>query len=108
VRDWLDELRKGHPRLRDEKLQAALVAMDIVTGGILAHVGGDPAQREDRFDRVRLARRQPGSAMKPFVLLEAFDDCGSQDPLNPATRVLDAPLSLAVPEGTWRPENADD
>jgi penicillin-binding protein 1B len=108
VRDWLDELRDAHPRLRGEKLQAALVAMDVETGGILAHVGGDPAQSEDRFDRVRLARRQPGSAMKPFVLLEAFDTCGSQDALTPATRVLDAPLSLAVPEGTWRPENADD
>jgi len=108
VRDGLDDLRRAHPRLLHEKLQAALVAIDVETGGVLAHVGGDPAQHEDRFDRVRLARRQPGSAIKPFVLLEAFDDCGEQAPLTPATRVLDAPLALTVTDGEWRPENADD
>jgi penicillin-binding protein 1A len=47
-------------------LQAALVAMDPVTGDMLALVGGRDAV-EFPFDRATKARRQPGSAFKPIV-----------------------------------------
>ena len=107
LRDGLRRLRRGHRRLRDGGLSAALVAIDPETGDVLAYVGGDPDDREDRFDRARQARRQPGSTVKPFVVLEAYADCGDRDALYPASRVADEPLSVDLPSGTWRPENFD-
>jgi len=68
VRKRLRQLRRDYPRLREAPLSAALVSLDARTGEILAYVGGDPAARQDTFDRARSARRQPGSAVKPFVL----------------------------------------
>ena len=41
---------------------------DADSGLVLAYVGGDPADRDDQFDRARKARRQPGSAIKPLLL----------------------------------------
>jgi penicillin-binding protein 1B len=107
VRRRLDRIRRDHPRLRKEKLSAALVALDADTGAVLAYVGGDPGRPRDEFDRARSARRQPGSTVKPLVLLEAFDTCGPRDPLSPSSRVADEPLRVDLPDGTWSPENFD-
>jgi penicillin-binding protein 1B len=106
VRASLAGLRKGDRRLRSAPLQAALVALDARDGAILAYVGGDPGTAS-AFDRARGARRQPGSAVKPLVLLESFDQCGSRRSLSPATRVLDEPITLALPTGPWQPVNTD-
>jgi penicillin-binding protein 1B len=107
VRKRLQGLRRDYPRLREAPLSAALVSLDARTGEVLSYVGGDPAARRDTFDRARNARRQPGSAVKPFVLLEAFEECGDREPLYPARRVADEPLEMKLPSGEWRPENAD-
>jgi membrane peptidoglycan carboxypeptidase len=106
VRDGLAKLRRERRALADRPLSAALVALDAATGEVVAWVGGDPAARDD-FDRARRARRQPGSAVKPLVLLEAFEECGRKAPLHPATRVADRPLSLELPTGPWRPVNSN-
>jgi membrane peptidoglycan carboxypeptidase len=98
-------LRRENRGLRGRPLSAALVALDASTGAVVASVGGDPADREDAFDRARLARRQPGSSVKPLVLLQAFDECGRRAPLQPASRVLDAPLTIELPSGPWSPAN---
>ena len=87
--------------------EAALVSIDAVNGDVVAYVAGDPDDAADRFDRVRQARRQPGSAIKPLVLLEAFADCGEREPLYASRRVLDEPVRLDLPSGPWRPENFD-
>lgn len=107
VGTWLGELRRRHPSLRDAPLQAALVAVEPATGAVLAYVGGDPAGPRGGFDRARNARRQPGSAVKPLLLLEAFETCGGRDPLHPASRVADEPLRLDLPSGPWSPVNSD-
>ena len=107
VEDYLDRLRRTHRNLRNTDLAAALVALDTRSGEVLAWVGGDPAAPNDKFDRVRQARRQPGSAIKPFVLLEAIDRCGSRVPVNPATRIADEALTIQLPSGDWSPENFD-
>ncbi|MEO1368173.1 MAG: penicillin-binding transpeptidase domain-containing protein [Acidobacteriota bacterium] len=83
----------------------ALVTLDATHGDVLAYVGGDP--RSGGFDRARSARRQPGSAVKPLVLLEAFEACGGEAALTPATRVADEPLRIDLPSGPWQPENSD-
>lgn len=102
----LERLRAAYRGLRGAPLEAALVSLDARTGAVLAYVGGDP-RRGSELDRARAARRQPGSAIKPLVLLEAFDNCGRQKPVNPATRVLDEKLRVDTPQGPWEPQNND-
>lgn len=82
------------------KVQGALIAMDPHTGRVLAIQGGwkyGPSQ----FNRATQAKRQPGSAFKPFVYLAALDKG-----FTPATRVLDAPFVMEqAPGDFWRPTN---
>ncbi|MBN2719331.1 MAG: transglycosylase domain-containing protein, partial [Deltaproteobacteria bacterium] len=51
--------------------QGAVVVLEPKTGYILAMIGGDRAVAGG-FNRALLAKRQPGSAFKPFVYLEAL------------------------------------
>lgn len=84
------------------RAQASVVALDVGTGAILALVGGRDFD-QSKFNRAVQARRQPGSAFKPFVYTAALDNG-----FNPATVVLDQPITLITPEGDeWRPENYD-
>jgi penicillin-binding protein 1A len=76
--------------------QAAFVGMDT-EGRIRALVGGvDYAQ--STYNRAVTARRQPGSAFKPFVYLAAL-----QQGYTPDTLMVDEPLTY---EG-WSPENSN-
>jgi penicillin-binding protein 1A len=79
---------------RREVGQGALVALDL-HGAVRAMVGGR-SYAASQFNRAVQARRQPGSAFKPFVYLAALE-AG----LGPDTVMLDAPVTL---EG-WRPRN---
>jgi penicillin-binding protein 1A len=74
--------------------QGALVAM-TPDGAVRAMVGGRN-YAESQFNRAVTAKRQPGSAFKPFVYLTALE-AG----LTPETIRQDAPLDLKG----WRPEN---
>ncbi len=80
--------------------QGALVALDPRTGDIRALVGGRRSKRG--FNRAFNAKRQPGSAFKPFVYAAAI-----RAGMTPATLVDDEPVE--VPQGTkvWRPNNYD-
>ena len=83
----------------DEPLQAALVAMDPRTGEVRAMVGGrDFAQ--SRFNRAVQARRQPGSAFKPFVYAAALE-AG----YTPATVLDHLNDQIDTPQGGWAPED---
>jgi penicillin-binding protein 1B len=107
VRRGVEELAKGHPRLRkrEDKLQAALVAIEPATGAILAYVGGS-RWSENQFDHVAQARRQPGSAFKPIVLLAALARPHEGEPAFTLASLLeDEPLEVDTPQGMWRPEN---
>ncbi len=80
--------------------QSALVSLDPQDGAVAALVGGFDFY-QSRFNRVTQARRQPGSAFKPFVYSAAFDKG-----FTPASVVLDAPIVLEQgddPAKTWRP-----
>jgi 1A family penicillin-binding protein len=84
-------------------LQGAAVMLDAHDGDVLAWVGGrDFAQSQ--FDRVVQARRQPGSAFKPFVYAAALaDGWVLSQPL------LDAPLQVKMADGRlWQPKNFSD
>lgn len=77
--------------------QGALVSIDG-TGAVRAMVGGyDYATSQ--FDRASEARRQPGSAFKPFVFMAALENG-----FFPDTLVNDAPVKY----GKWAPRNYND
>jgi penicillin-binding protein 1B len=107
VREGVEHLRAGYPRLRKSHapLQAALVAIEPATGAVLAYVGGS-RWAENQFDHVAQARRQPGSAFKPIVLLAALARRPDGAPAFTLASLLpDEPLELETPQGTWRPAN---
>ena len=84
-------------------VQAALVAVRVSDGAILAMVGGRD-YGSSQFNRATLAQRQVGSTVKPLTLLAAFE----QDrELNTGTLFLDEPISRRVDGKTWRPQNYD-
>ena len=84
-------------------VQAALVAVRVSDGAVLAMVGGRD-YGESQFNRATLAERQVGSTVKPLTLLAAFE----QDPkLNTGTLFVDEPISRRVDGKTWQPQNYD-
>jgi 1A family penicillin-binding protein len=86
-----------------EEVQGALVAMDPATGDIRALVPGKRTQRGG-FNRAFYARRQPGSAFKPFVYAAALAAGYS-----PATEVDDDPVEVQVDRNDiWQPANYND
>ena len=74
--------------------EGAMVVMDG-SGAVLAMVGGK-SYRKSQFNRATKARRQPGSAFKPFVYLAALERG-----FTPDTMVVDEPVRI----GNWQPEN---
>ncbi len=97
---------------RNEQLykgtNAALVAQDVKTGQILAMVGSrnyfDP-EIEGNFNVATQALRQPGSAMKPFAYLTAFEKGYPAD-----TILFDLKTEFDTtgdPEKSYQPENFD-
>ncbi len=76
------------------RAQAALVAMRL-DGRVVAMVGGRD-YAESPFNRATQARRQSGSAFKPFVYLAAF-----RAGMTPDTPVDDVPIRL----DDWQPRN---
>ncbi|MHA1536800.1 MAG: penicillin-binding protein 1A [Alphaproteobacteria bacterium] len=78
-------------------VQGAIVVLDPHTGRVLAMVGGY-AFGVSHYNRVVQAKRQPGSAFKPFAYLTALDNG-----YTPASIILDAPAVI----GSYKPENYD-
>ena len=81
----------------------AIVVLDNATGAVLAWVGSSGAFSDaPQVDGV-LARRQPGSTLKPFVYGLAIE----QQLITPATLLDDSPTQLATAGGLYRPQNYD-
>jgi 1A family penicillin-binding protein len=80
-------------------LQAAMVVLDPRTGYVRAMIGGRDFN-ESRFNRAVQAKRQPGSAFKPFVYAAALETG-----YTPATVIdhLDDPVITG--QGAWTPED---
>src|SRR5438093_3780693 len=83
--------------LKGQKLDVAQGALVAITpeGAVRAMVGGRN-YAESQFNRAVAAKRQPGSAFKPFVYLTALERG-----LTPETVREDKPVALKG----WKPEN---
>lgn len=96
-RSVLEQLDAGQTPSRkpEDYLQAALVCLEVRTGSVRAMVGGRDFQYQ-QYNRAAQAKRQPGSAFKPFVYTAAWERG-----LSPFTTIVDEPWSWKG----WRPEN---
>ena len=83
------------------EVNGAIVVLDPFTGRVKALVGGFNFSSSE-FNRATQAKRQPGSAFKPFVYATALENNYS-----PNSIVLDAPFIADQGVGlkTWKPEN---
>jgi penicillin-binding protein 1A len=86
------------------EINGALVAMDPHTGRVLAMVGGYDFKRSE-YNRATQAKRQPGSAFKPFVYSVALENG-----FTPSSIILDAPFVIdqGFGMGKWKPRNSSD
>jgi len=99
---YVKKLKKNKWNLKQlPKINGSIVVMDPYTGRVLAMAGGF-SYKLSEFNRATQAKRQPGSAFKPFVYAAALESG-----FTPSTLVLDAPFVMDQGEGlkTWKPEN---
>lgn len=97
--DAIEAQRKARKKATDAPLQAALVALDVETGAVRALVGGRDFGAT-KFNRAAQAKRQPGSAFKPFVYAAALE--AGYTPASLIER-LDEPIQTL--QGDWTPED---
>jgi penicillin-binding protein 1A len=83
------------PGVKARAGQGAVVVLDAATGAVRAMVGGRD-YRAGAYNRAVVARRQPGSAFKPFTWLAALEHGARPD-----DTVLDAPIRV----GQWQPQD---
>jgi penicillin-binding protein 1A len=83
-----------------EYVQGAIVVLNARNGGVMAQVGGRD-YRQSRFDRATRAKRQAGSAFKPFVYAAALSEgYATSQPIK------DEPLEMELAGGeVWKPRN---
>ena len=98
----LKRIEDANPRLKrkevDKKLQGAIVVMQPKTGYVLAMVGGRD-YGATQFNRITQAKRQPGSAFKPFVFAASLDS------FTPASILSNEPKTYRIDGREWRPDN---
>jgi 1A family penicillin-binding protein len=93
------ERRNGHEE-DPGSLEGALIGLDPRNGEIRVLIGGRRFVRRG-FNRALVARRQPGSAFKPFVYATALS-AG----FTPASLIDDSPVEVEERDGQiWRPVN---
>jgi penicillin-binding protein 1A len=78
---------------------AALVAIDVHSGNVLAMVGGRN-YHESQFNLATQGERQPGSAFKPFVLAAAL-----KAGISPSTTLVSRPVTIDIGGRLWSVNN---
>ena len=80
-------------------LNGAMVVLDNKSGNILAMVGGIN-YKKSKFNRAIQSKRQPGSAIKPFIYLTALEYGYS-----PQSKLVDMSRSFRYGKKIWNPKN---
>lgn len=97
-----DEILKLENTIQGKIIQSASYLIDPATGYVKAMVGGRDFNMSE-FNRALQARRQPGSAFKPFLYAAALDSG-----YTPASLILDQPIAVQIKENElWMPQNYD-
>ena len=99
---YVKKLPDGNYSLKQLPIaNGGIVVMDPYSGRVLALSGGFSFKKSE-FNRASQAKRQPGSAFKPFIYALALENNFS-----PTTLVLDAPIVLDQGNDLkmWKPEN---
>ena len=99
---YVKKLLDGNYSLKQLPIaNGGIVVMDPYSGRVLALSGGFSFKKSE-FNRASQAKRQPGSAFKPFIYALALENNFS-----PTTLVLDAPIVLDQGSDLkmWKPEN---
>ncbi len=99
---YVKKLSDGNYSLKQlPRANGGIVVMDPYSGRVLALSGGFSFKKSE-FNRASQAKRQPGSAFKPFIYALALENNFS-----PTTLVLDAPIVLDQGNDLkmWKPEN---
>ncbi|MGD8455832.1 MAG: penicillin-binding protein 1C [Anaerolineales bacterium] len=109
IQRQLDEFQHKNDGIDKNVNNAALVALDPLSGEILALVGSadffDPSI--DGSVNMVISQRQPGSAFKPIVYAAALDP-NREHPWNPGTMILDVYTSFTLANGDiYTPRNYD-
>jgi penicillin-binding protein 1A len=88
---------------QDILVQSGLVAMHPGTGEILSLVGGVDFEKS-QFNRALQAKRQPGSAFKPFIYAKALEEG-----MTASSILFDTPQALSGVDQMvdWKPRNYD-
>ena len=81
----------------------AVIVLDNATGEVLAWVGSAGSLASAREVDGVMARRQPGSTLKPFIYELAFE----RRLLTPASLLDDSPVQLPTTNGLYTPQNYD-
>lgn len=82
---------------------AAVVVLDNASGQVLAWVGSSGSLSQAAEVDGVLARRQPGSTLKPFLYAQAIDE----KRLTAASLLEDSAAHIATPSGLYVPQNYD-
>lgn len=91
-------------------IQGAFIAVDPLTGDILALIGGRDYAR-GQYNRATRSLRQPGSTFKPFAYATAFEVARKQNrstEMTLSTAISDTPYTLHYGSRTYRPSNYRD
>lgn len=100
IQRLVDSEVRDHLAFLPQESEVAVVVLDVAEAAIIAMLGsGDPSDPVDGQVNGALARRSPGSALKPFIYATAFE----LERLNQASTVYDIPAS----RGGWTPSNFD-
>jgi penicillin-binding protein 1A len=103
VQDGVADVEKNIVLPEGEKLQGALVAVQVSSGAVKALVGGRN-YTETEFNRAVENNRLPGSGFKPFLYYTAFERLD----MTPATVMVDQPVQIDVTGAPdWTPRNFD-
>ncbi len=84
-------------------VEGAFVAMETQSGRVRALVGGSAYSPENQLNRAIKARRQPGSAFKPFVYSAGFEN----RKITAASEFQDLPMVFRGTRKIWEPSNAN-
>ncbi|MEM6602903.1 MAG: penicillin-binding protein 1A [Pseudomonadota bacterium] len=102
TRNMLSDVASEYLLRQIPKVNGAIMVMDPHTGRVLAQQGGFSFS-QSQFNRATQAKRQPGSAFKPFVYAAALEQG-----YRPTTLINDGPFYYKDDLGRiWKPENYD-